>query len=500
MEDIVKKILISPVYDVADVTPLDYGKLLSERLKNQIFLKREDLQPVFSFKLRGAYHKIARLSEAERSNGIICASAGNHAQGVALSANRLGIDATIVMPRTTPRIKVNAVEHFGVTVVLAGDSYSDAYKQCLKLVEETGMTFIHPFDDPEVIAGQGTIGHELLQQCPDLDMVFVPIGGGGLIAGIASYIKYLRPNVKIIGVQPEDSDAMFQSVNKKKRVELESVGIFADGVAVKKVGELTYKIVSKLVDEIITVTTDEICSAIKSIYEDTRSIVEPAGALAVAGVTKYVHTHNILDHKLIAINSGANMNFERLQFVSERTRIGEKTETLLAVTIPEKPGSLKNFCNSFIGDKSITEFNYRLMGRGDAHIFVGINLPHDEKETLCSEMTKGGYPCEDLSDNELAKLHIRHMVGGRTDHAANEVIYRFHFPERPRALSDFLNAMAEDWNISMFHYRMHGGDFGRVLIGFEIPEKRKKEFSEFLKKINYACSEETENPAYRLFL
>jgi len=500
MEEIIKQILTSPVYDVADVTPLEKGKIISDKFKNEIFLKREDLQPVFSFKLRGAYHKIARLPESQRASGIICASAGNHAQGVALSAHRLGIDATIVMPRTTPRIKVNAVERFGVTVVLAGDSYSDAYKQCMKLVEETGMTFIHPFDDIEVIAGQGTIGHELLQQCPDMDIVFIPIGGGGLISGIATYIKYLRPEVKIIGVQPSDSDAMMQSVHEKKIIELETVGIFADGVAVKKVGALTYKIVSELVDDIITVDTDEICSGIKSIYEDTRSIVEPAGALAVAGAAKYVREHKLIGKRIVCINSGANMNFERLQFVSERTRVGEKTEALLAVTIPEKPGSLKKFCKEFIGDKSITEFNYRLMGRGDAHIFVGINTAPDEKKKLCQYMIENGYPCVDLSDNELAKLHIRHMVGGRTDHTTDEVIYRFNFPERPQALTDFLNAMAEDWNISLFHYRMHGGDFGRVLIGFEIPSGEKDEFKEFLKNINYECTDETENPAYNLFL
>lgn len=501
MQNIIKEILKSNIYDVAQLTPLDHAKNMSSSLKNDIYFKREDLQPVFSFKLRGAYNKISKLSDKERAAGVICASAGNHAQGVALAASRLGIEATIVMPRTTPRIKVHAVEKYGVNVVLTGDSYSDAALHCMKIVQETGMIFVHPFDDPDVIAGQGTIGHEIFQQCPEMDMVFVPIGGGGLISGIALYLKFLRPDIKIIGVQSQDSDAMLRSVKEKKRIELQSVGIFADGVAVKKVGSLTFKITSQFVDEIITVSTDEISSAIKSIYLDTRSIVEPAGALGAAGIQKYVSEHKLKGKKLIAINSGANMNFERLQFIAERTRIGEKSEVLFAVTIPEKPGSLKRLCNEYIGENNITEFNYRLMGRENAHIFVGISINKpEEKDKFVKILKKGGYSCTDLSDNELAKTHIRHMVGGRTDHTSGELLFRFQFPERPEALKDFLNAMTGDWNISLFHYRMHGGDFGRVLIGFEIPAGSMKEFRNFLKNSGYGYTEETENPAYKLFL
>jgi len=489
------------VYEVAQLSPLDHAKNLTEKTGNQIYLKREDLQPVFSFKLRGAYNKIVHLSPEERSAGIICSSAGNHAQGVALAASRLNLDATIVMPKTTPKIKVGAVKQYGGNVVLHGDSYSEAALHCEAIIRETGKVYIHPFDDPHVIAGQGTIGHELMQQLPDLDIVFVPVGGGGLISGIALYLKFLRPDVKVIGVEPVDSNAMKVSLDASRRIELPSVGIFADGVAVKIVGKKTFEIVQKYVDEVIEVSNDEICSAIKSIYNDTRSIVEPAGALGVAGIEKYVRERNLSGKKIVAINSGANMNFERLQFVAERTQIGERNEALFAVTIPEKSGALKDFCLRFISDRSITEFNYRLMGRNDAHIFVGIGIDRaQERDSFCRDLQEAGYGCSDLTDNELAKTHIRHMVGGRSDHTREEVLYRFQFPERPGALTEFLAAMPESWNISLFHYRMHGGDFGRVLIGFEIPVESKGEFHRFLDQINYGYVEESENEAYRLFL
>jgi len=501
MEELFKRILTSRVYDVATRSPLDYAKNLSQQLGNTILLKREDLQPVFSFKLRGAYNKIVHLSEQEKQAGVICASAGNHAQGVALAAEKLGINATIVMPVTTPLIKVRAVQQFGGEVILWGDSYSEAADYCAQLVAESGKTYIHPFDDALVIAGQGTIAHELLQDCPDVDYIFVPIGGGGLIAGIAAFIKQLKPETKIIGVEPYDSDAMRQSILQGERVVLPNVGIFADGVAVKQVGELTYELTKKYVDDFITVVTDETCSAIKSIYEDTRSIVEPAGALAVAGLKKYCIEKGITGKKMVAINSGANMNFTRLQFVAERTLTGEKSEALFAVKIPEKAGALKYFCETIVGDKNITEFNYRLRGTEDAHIFLGININQpQERAHIEQELEKHDFKCWDLTDNELAKSHIRHMVGGSSPSSQNEVLYRFQFPERPQALSHFLNSMTEHWNISLFHYRMHGGDFGRVLIGLEIPPEEKQEFQRFLEKLNYKYHEESDNPAYRLFL
>lgn len=505
MESIFRDILTSRVYDVAIQSPLDSAPRLSAQLHNLVHLKREDLQPIFSFKLRGAYQKIVSLTEEERRRGVICASAGNHAQGVALSSKSLGIDALIVMPATTPSIKVQAVENLQAKVLLHGDSYSDAAEQAQRLAQETGRVFIHPFDDPSVIAGQGTIGHELIRQLPSMDAVFVPIGGGGLIAGIALFIKTLVPRIKIIGVQSEDSDAMLQSIRAGNRVRLDSVGIFADGVAVKYVGELTFDLTRRYVDEILTVTIDEISSAIKSIYEDTRSIVEPAGALGLAGLKHYVRERSIQGQNLVAICSGANMNFDRLRFVAERTMTGEKSEGLYAVTIPERPGALKDFCDRFVGARNITEFNYRLMEGSQAHIFVGIGISSpDERSAFHDSLLAGGYACVDLTENELAKTHIRHMVGGRrpasTDGPHSELLVRFEFPERPGALARLLNSMSENWNISLFHYRMHGGDFGRVLIGFEILDDDIECFRDYLKTINYYHVDETENAAYQLFL
>jgi threonine dehydratase len=501
MDDLLKHILTARVYDVALRTPLDEAVTLSARLGNRVLLKREDLQPCFSFKVRGAYNRIVHLSERERRAGVICASAGNHAQGVALSAQHLKLTALVVMPETTPRIKVDAVKRFGAEVVLHGDSYSDAAAHCATLATQHGMTYVHPFDDPLVIAGQGTIGHELLQQCPDLNAVFVPIGGGGLISGIATYLKALSPRTKIIGVEPQDSQAMGASLAAGTRVALDHVGIFADGVAVKQVGALTFDIARRCVDEVVTVTTDQICSAIKSIYEDTRSIMEPAGALGVAGLRQYLTAHPQEGKTLVAVNSGANMNFDRLQFVAERTLTGERREALFAVTIPERPGALRFFCEHVVGERNITEFNYRLAGRGEAHIFVGVGVhSRDEAAGLEALLKQHDFAYLDLTDNDLAKGHIRHMVGGRSESALGEVLYSFDFPERPRALRDFLAAMSGGWNISLFHYRMHGADFGRVLVGFEIPKGEETRFQTYLKNLHYEYEEQTHNPAYRLFL
>lgn len=497
-----KKILTSKVYEVAVETPLDEAPNLSNVYKNRILLKREDLQPVFSFKIRGAYNKIAQLSKDEMSKGVITASAGNHAQGVALSANKLGISATIVMPITTPEIKVSAVKNFGANVVLYGDSYSEAAEHCNQLILETGMTFIHPFDDELVIAGQGTIADEILRQSSgNVDYIFVPIGGGGMISGIAAYFKALSPDVKIIGVEPKDSDAMAQSIEAGKIVHLDSVGIFADGVAVRKVGKITFKMCCKYVDDIVRVDTDEICSAIKSIYQETRSIVEPAGALGVAGLKKYIRQKNIIDKNIVAINSGANMNFDRLRYVSERTWTGEKKEALYAITIPEKAGSLHEFCKNILGARNMTEFNYRYSSTGNAHIFTGITIKNEnERFQFEKDVTNYGFKFIDLTDNELAKTHIRYMVGGKSPDVVNEVIYRFWFPERPGAIVKFLENMHESWNISMFHYRAQGGDFGRILMGFEIPIEDKAFFQKFLDNIGYHYEEETNNAAYSLFL
>ena len=494
-------ILTSRVYDVARETPLDLAPILSRRLGNDVLLKREDLQPVFSFKLRGAYNKIAHLTDEERRRGIITASAGNHSQGVAFSARKLGLRAVIVMPQTTPSIKIDAVKGMGAAVVLAGDSYTDAKAHCDTLVVETGMTFIHPFDDPLVIAGQGTIGAEILRHSQEkLSAVFVPIGGGGLIAGIAGYLKMLRPDVKVIGVEPFEADAMYQSVAAGRRVRLDHVGIFADGVAVREVGEITFPIVQQTVDEIIRVSNDEVCAAIKDIFDDTRTVMEPAGALAVAGLKAWVAREGVRDQSLVAVLSGANMNFDRLRFVAERAEVGEAREALLAVTIPERPGAFREFCAA-IGRRVVTEFNYRLSDRGQAHIFVGIaTQSRQDAAALAAQLTAGGYETADLTDNEMAKLHVRHMVGGHAPDVRHERLCRFEFPERPGALTDFLDKLGGRWNISLFHYRNHGADFGRVLAGFEVEDQDLVAFREFLDGLGYPYTTEYDNPAYRFFL
>lgn len=500
-QSIFKNILTARVYDVAIRSPLEKAERISNQLENSVYLKREDLQPVFSFKLRGAYNKIAHLSLKERARGIICASAGNHAQGVALSAQKLGIKATIVMPQTTPAIKVMAVKSFGAEVILKGDNYSESAEYCNYLKEQTGAVYIHPFNDELVIAGQGTIGYEILQQFSAPDYIFAPVGGGGLLAGIATYVKELYPNVKIIGVEPSDSNAMQKSVRMGKRIELEKVGIFADGVAVKQVGDITYQLCKNYVDDWVEVETDEICSAIKMIYEDTRSIVEPAGALSVAGIRKYLEQHRITGKSIIAINSGANMNFNRLRFVAERTLTGEQKEAILAITIPEKVGALKILCEKILGDRSITEFNYRLASRDQAHIFIGVSVKdRNEKQALETTLEQNGFEYTDLTANELAKVHVRYMVGGKAQAAKNEIICRFTFPERPGALTNFLTAVSEKWNISLFHYRAQGGNFGRVLMGFEIPNQERDQFFKTLDLLNYPYLEETNNKAYQLFL
>jgi threonine dehydratase len=497
-----KLILTSKVYEAAIETPLEDSAILSADVGNRVLLKREDLQPVFSFKIRGAYNKIAHLPADERARGVIAASAGNHAQGVAFAARKLGIPATIIMPVTTPAIKVGAVQAFGVNVVLHGDSYSEAAEHCDRLADATGMVFVHPFDDELVIAGQGTVADELLRQSAGkFDAVFVPVGGGGLIAGIGAYLKALRPEIKVIGVEPVESDAMAHSLEAHRRVVLDSVGIFADGVAVRQVGKLTYEICRQCVDAMVRVDTDEICSAIKNIYQATRCIAEPAGALALAGLKRYVRDQAISGQTLVAINSGANMNFDRLRYVAERTRVGECQEALFAVTIPEQPGSLRRFCNEVVGDRNITEFNYRLDGREAAHIFVGIAIRGDAERLLFAERLKAcGFPAVDLTDNELAKDHVRYMVGGRSPVVSNERLLRFWFPERPGALTRFLATMGADWNISLFHYRLHGGDFGRVLIGLELPDGQEEALMQFLDGLGYRYVEESRNPAYSLFL
>ncbi len=503
LNDYLKRILTARVYDVAIETPLEVAPALSARLRNKVWLKREDLQPVFSFKLRGAYNKMASLTPQERKRGICAASAGNHAQGVALSARRLGIDATIVMPKTTPEIKVHAVAARGARVELAGNTYDDAYQHARSLAEEKGLTFVHPYDDPVVIAGQGTVAMELMRQHPDperLDAVFVPVGGGGLIAGVAAYIKALYPRVKIIGVEPEDAPCFHAALKAGERVVLEQVGIFADGVAVKQVGEEPWRVAKELVDEVVLVTTDEICAAIKDIFEDTRSIAEPAGALAIAGLKKYVEREGCEDRFFAAIDSGANMNFDRLRHVAERAELGELREGLFAVTIPEKPGSFLRFCET-LGSRNITEFNYRYADAAAAHIFVGVQLGggKPEKDKLLAELEQKGLPVEDLSDNEMAKLHVRYMVGGRAN-AVDERLLRFEFPERPGALLRFLNRLGGRWNISLFHYRNHGAAYGRVLCGIQVPDGDLQEFHTFLDQLGYRWWEEDDNPAYEKFL
>jgi threonine dehydratase len=502
MQKILKQILTSKVYEAAIETPLEEATYLCQLLENRVLLKREDLQPVFSFKLRGAYNRIANLTDAEKVRGVITASAGNHAQGVAYSGQKIGIETTIVMPVTTPAIKVDAVKSYGANVVLHGDNYSEAADHCRDLMARSGMIFIPPFDDELVIAGQGTIADELLRQSAGkMDAVFIPVGGGGLLAGMAVFLKALCPEVKVIGVEPVDSDAMAQSLVAGKRVRLDSVGIFADGVAVREVGHLTFDLCRRYVDEIILVDIDEICSAIKSVYQATRSIVEPAGALATAGLKKYVRQNQVTGQTLVAINSGANMNFDRLRYVAERTSIGEKQEALFAVTIPEQPGALLRFCREVVGERNITEFNYRLSGRNAAYIFVGIGIDGDaERQAFAEQLAEKGFESVDLTDNELAKTHVRYMVGGRSPDAAGERLFRFWFPERPGALARFLASMGADWNISLFHYRMGGGDFGRVLVGLEIPQGQEAQLESFLKNLGYRHIEETGNQAYRLFL
>jgi len=493
--------LRSRVYDVARETPLDSAQKLSKRLNNLVFLKREDLQPVFSFKLRGAYNKIAALTAEEKSKGVITASAGNHAQGVAMSASRVGIRALIVMPKTTPEIKVEAVRSFGARTVLHGDSYDEAYQHSLQLAKEKGLTYIHPFDDVDVIAGQGTIGMEILRQhAGPPHAIFIPVGGGGLIAGIGAYVKFVFPNVKIIGVEPEDAPSLHLALQSGRRVMLKQVGIFADGVAVRQVGKETYRIASQVVDEVVLVTTDEICAAIKDVFDDTRTIAEPAGALAVAGLKRYVARERITGRSLVAIESGANINFDRLRHVAERAELGERREVLLAVEIPEQPGSFLKFCKA-LGRRNITEFNYRYADAVNAHVFAGVEINAGERERteLVSDLRSTGYPVVDLTDNETAKLHIRYMVGGHSPSLLEESLYRFEFPERPGALLAFLSELGRRWNISLFHYRNHGAAYGRVLMGIQISAKDKPEFRRFLDKLGYTCEEETDNIAYRLF-
>ncbi|MBY0579771.1 MAG: threonine ammonia-lyase, biosynthetic [Burkholderiales bacterium] len=499
--DYLEKILTAQVYDVAIESALELAPNLSSRLKNRLLIKREDMQPVFSFKLRGAYNKMANLPREALEKGVIAASAGNHAQGVALAAQRLKVPATIVMPVTTPRIKVQAVMMRDAHVVLFGDTYDEAYAHSQVLAQEQGLTFVHPYDDPDVIAGQGTIAMEILrQQAQPVHAIFVPVGGGGLIAGIAVYIKRLHPSVKIIGVEPADADAMYRSLQAGSRVKLDQVGLFADGVAVKLVGEETFRLCREFVDEIILVNTDEICAAIKDVFEDTRSILEPAGALAIAGAKSYVEREKIEDRTLVAIASGANMNFDRLRYIAERAELGEQREAILAVTIPEKPGSFKKFCAT-LAARNITEFNYRFSDPTEAHVFVGVQVQNRiETENLLDALIKHGLKALDFTDNEMGKLHIRHMVGGHAPLVENEILYRFEFPERPGALMQFLNNMSHNWNISLFHYRNHGTDYGRVLVGMQVPENEMEEFSRFLDQLGYRFWAETDNPAYRLFL
>ena len=497
----IKRILNARVYDVAVETPLERALSLSSRLQNSIWLKRESLQQVFSFKLRGAYNKMALLGDEEHRRGVITASAGNHAQGVALAATRLGLNALIIMPSTTPNIKVQAVQRMGAMIELHGNTYNEAYEHARRRADETGMTFIHPYDDPDVIAGQGTIALEILHQHRGrLDAIFVPVGGGGLIAGIAAYVKYLRPEVKVIGIEPDDAPCMYEALRVGERVVLDQVGIFADGVAVVQAGEEPFRIARECVDEIVLVSTDEICAAIKDIFEDTRSITEPAGALAVAGIKRYVSREGCTDQSFVGIDSGANINFDRLRYVAERAELGEQRESLLAVTIAEQPGSFRRFCE-MLGTRAITEFNYRYSDSIEAHIFVGVQLSQglEEKAELIAMLRAAGYQVTDLSDNEMAKLHIRHMVGGRAA-PAHERLIRFEFPERPGALLRFLNHIGTHWNISMFHYRNHGAAYGRVLAGIQVPESDSDAFADFLKRVGYPFWKETDNVAYRLFL
>jgi threonine dehydratase len=496
-----QRILTARVYDVARETPLEAAKNLSRRVGNTVLLKREDQQPVFSFKLRGAYNKMAHLGAAELAAGVICASAGNHAQGVALAARRLNCRAVIVMPVTTPKLKIDAVQALGGEVVLHGDSYSDAYTHALELQQAEGLTFVHPFDDPDVIAGQGTVAMEILRQHQGpIDAVFVAIGGGGLISGVAAYIKAVRPEIQVIGVQTDDSDAMVQSVHAGRRVTLSDVGLFSDGTAVKRVGEETFRLTRALVDDYVVVDTDAVCAAIKDVFQDTRSVLEPAGALGVAAIKQYAAAHKLKGKTFVAITCGANMNFDRLRFVAERAEFGEQREALFAVTIPEERGSFKRFCEQ-IGPRSVTEFNYRISDQKIAHVFVGLTIhKRDEAERIERQFVKHGFATVNLTDDELAKEHVRHMVGGRSELARDERLFRFTFPERPGALMRFLAALHPGWNISLFHYRNQGADYGRILVGIQVPRGDEAAFDTFLRTLAYPCVEETRNPVYALFL
>jgi len=499
-------ILNARVYDVARETPLEYARLLSTRLGNSVYLKREDLQPVFCYKIRGAYNKMTSLTPEQRAKGVVVASAGNHAIGVALSASTLGCKAIIVMPKTTPAVKIEAVERWGAEVRLKGDSYDGAYEYAVALSEKKGKLMIHPFDDPAIIAGQGTVGLEILKQSDGpVDAVFLPVGGGGLISGVSAYIKQVQPNVRVIGVEPEESDAMYQSLQADKRVRLKHVGIFADGVAVKQVGKENFRICRQTVDEVVRVTTDEICAAIKDTFEDTRTLVEPSGALGVAGIKRWLQQaeadgNPVSNQNLVAISSGANVNFDRLRHISERAEIGERREAIFAVTIPEKPGAFRRFC-SLLGDREVSEFNYRYASETEAHIFVGVQIKRQEEiSELMETLDSSGFNTQDLTDNEIAKIHARHMVGGRVSGLENERIFSFEFPERIGALKNFLDQLGNKFNISLFHYRNHGSDFGRVLCGIQVPKKDRKAFKQFLVELGYSHKEETDNPVYKLFL
>jgi len=500
--DYLYRILKARVYDVAIETPLERAPRLSARFHNEVLIKREDLQPVFSFKLRGAYNKLVQVPPNDLARGVICASAGNHAQGVALAARELGVKSVIVMPESTPTIKIRAVEALGGQVILDGATYDDAYERSLELAKNDDLVFIHPFDDPEVIAGQGTIGMEIHRQRKGkADAIFVPVGGGGLIAGIALYIKALNPDTKVIGVEPKDSASMTAALEAGKPVTLSDVGIFADGVAVRRVGDETFSICREYVDDMILVDNDEICAAVQDIFEDTRAIVEPAGALSVAGMKRYIEQTGVRDQTLITVSCGANINFDRLRHIAERAALGEQREALLAVEIPERPGSFVAFCEA-IGQRNLTEFNYRYHDRKTARIFVGIELRRgrDELEEILESLQKQGYPVIDLSDNEMAKLHIRHMVGGSAGSIENERLYRFEFPERRGALLAFLKAIGHRWNISLFHYRNHGSDYGRVLAGVQVPKAECGDFDQHLTDLGYPFDDESENPAYQMFL
>ncbi|MEX1080519.1 MAG: threonine ammonia-lyase, biosynthetic [Halofilum sp. (in: g-proteobacteria)] len=503
MDRYIEKILSARVYDVAVESPLEEAYALSRRLNNRVLLKREDLQSIFSFKLRGAYNKIWRLNREQAIEGVVASSAGNHAQGVALAAKRLGLSAVIVMPRTTPQIKVDAVKALGARAVLHGDAYDEAYAHAREIEEEKGFPFIHPFDDPDTIAGQGTVGMELCRQFgDDLHAIFVPVGGGGLIAGIAAFVKYLRPETRIIGVEPDDAASMTTSLKRGRRVRLDHVGLFADGVAVAQPGKESFRLARKYVDEMVLVSTDEICAAIKDIFGDTRTMAEPAGALGVAGMKRYIEREGLRDENMVAVVAGANINFDRLRHVAERAELGEQREVLFAATIPERPGSFRKFCQS-LGKRSITEFNYRYSDDSDAHVFVGVrtNGGPDERRDIIEDLHGKGYEVKDLTDNEMAKLHVRYLVGGHVNGGINnERVLRFEFPERPGALQKFLDGMGRGWNISLFHYRNHGAAYGRVLAGMQVPKDDERRFRQFLDDLGYFWTEESDNPAYQTFL